>query len=324
MIIRRPNYGIKRTLKWTESATLINAGNRGIDFYDDIIATVDAKIFRRAGGVWNLEADFSSSLVNISTSQDSVGCWNDLVVIGYDIYGTGTTGKVNIYRYNGGSWGLEQTLIGPSEFSAFGDAVKVYNDVVVVSCNQDATNPGAYVYRYNGGSWGLEQILTNSLGLSNFGTNVDIYNDTIITGRDDFRLFVFNYGGGSWSETQILNVGKDSRTYRVHDGLIIADQISYETFRIFRETGGTWSQEYEYVYGSPVENNEESVSIYGDLAVVGRWASNQTLVFRRIGGSWTLEETLVGGGQFGYSCAIWGTTIAILARTASTIYIYDY
>lgn len=62
-----------------------------------------------------------------------------------------------------------------------------------------------------------------------------------------------------------------------------------------------------------------SVSIDGDVAIVGDPGRNSAHFFQRVGGVWTLETSQSGGGMFGSSVAILGSTAVIGAPNASTI-----
>ncbi len=62
-----------------------------------------------------------------------------------------------------------------------------------------------------------------------------------------------------------------------------------------------------------------SVSIDGDVAIVGDPGRNSAHFFQRVGGVWSLEASQSGGGMFGSSVAILGSTAVIGAPNASTI-----
>lgn len=117
----------------------------------------------------------------------------------------GTTGSVDIYRFNSGTsnWDFEQLLVafdGATD-DLFGGSVSLKGNVLVVGAGgSDSAGPesgSAYVYRFNGTTWDQEAKLTPDAGASEddfFGGSVSIGTNLIVIGAQNDAGSAFRSG----------------------------------------------------------------------------------------------------------------------------------
>lgn len=105
---------------------------------------------------------------------------------------------------------------------------------------------------------------------------------------------------------------------------------------VFVRSAGTWSQEAKLIPSDCPTGDGPSVSIFGSTAVLGGWASGPfdtgaACVFVRSGGAWSEQARLtasdtVSNDKFGYSVAIYGSTLVVSATgknsSAGTAYVF--
>jgi FG-GAP repeat protein/CARDB protein len=154
------------------------------------------------------------------TRHDNFGCsvfasGNDVIIGAYN--GSGNTGSVYIYRWNGKNY-KQLNKLTPSDGEAgdnFGISIANSENNIVVGASKDndkgIDSGSAYVYRWNGLSYD-EYKLTALDGAAgdNFGCSVAISGDNVIVGAsndDDNRsdsgsVYVFNWNGSTYSEVR--------------------------------------------------------------------------------------------------------------------------
>src|SRR5258708_4441664 len=151
----------------------------------------------------------------------SVAISGDTVVVG--AYGHNmATGAAYVYeRDQGGpdNWGQVQKLTASDGAAqdAFGDAIAISGDAVVVGAPDNAGTGAAYVFARNQGgadNWGQVQKLTASDAAANdlFGVVVGISVDAIVVGapgKNSFTGAAYTYGrnqggAGNWGQIQKL------------------------------------------------------------------------------------------------------------------------
>ncbi|MCH7573243.1 MAG: hypothetical protein IH891_10045, partial [Planctomycetes bacterium] len=180
----------------------------------------------------------------------------DVAVVGADLGEEGIftdAGAAYVYRFNGFTWQWEATLTASDAAlsDSFGTSVAIEGDLIVVgawlSDDLGVNNGAAYVFRYDGFNWNEEAKLVamdaGSLDLA--GTSVDISGNRVVVGApldndsgpDSGSVYVFEYNiaGAIWEEKQKL---------------VAADALAFDNFG-------------------------QSVSIAGDLLVVGAWLDNE-------------------------------------------------
>ena len=229
------------------------------------------------------------------------------------------SGSAYVYRNNGTSWLEEQKLVASdaAAYDFFGWSVSISGDVALVGApeNDDAgTDSGsAYVYRYDGTAWVEETKLTaiDAAAYDFFGWSVSISGDVALVGawgNDEVGEFsgsayVFRYDGTSWVEEQKF---------------VASDAATFDLFG-------------------------RSVSISGDVALVGAWGnddagslSGSAYVYRYNGTSWLEEQKLMASDAaaadiFGSSVSISGDVALVGAfgnddagSLSGSAYVYRY
>ena len=139
--------------------------------------------------------------------------------------------------------------------------------------------------------------------------------DTLV--QSDPRPFD-NYGNAVAIDGDVAVIGASTKTFA---GLNYAGAVY-----VYRRVGGVWSEEAKLTAPVPEihDNFGTAVAIDGDVIVVGAPdfpvsffnGTGRAWVFRRIAGTWTLEQELVpsmasGDGASGRAVAIEGNTIVV-------------
>lgn len=304
-----------------------------------------AYVFVRSNGTWAQQAYLKAS--NAESGDQfghSVDIFNDTVVVGArgeDSNSTGVNGNQSdnsteasgaayVFVRIDGAWTqqayLKASSTDPSDF--FGESVSISSDSLVISAPGDdgsIANPtgssiggsgAAYVFTFSGGSWTQQAYLktSNASGQDQL-LDVDISGDTIVVGArlEDSKATGVNGSQGDNSAT-------DSGAAYVFD-----------------RTNGVWLQT-AYLKASNTATLDFfgwSVSIYGDVAVIGALGedSNATgingdqsnnsasrsgaaYVFQRTTGTWSQQAYLKASNtgaqdEFGDAVTNSGDTILI-------------
>ncbi len=138
-----------------------------------------------------------------------------IAIVGHD----GSSPFVDVHRFDGLTWQLEQTLTPSGETAGFGDAVAVSGDTVVVGARFDSSAAhaagAAFVFQYDGTSWVEAQKLVASDADYDrppgrqFGASAAIQGDLLLIGAGDYdryygphEVYAFWHNGTNWSEVQ--------------------------------------------------------------------------------------------------------------------------
>ncbi len=245
-----------------------------------------------AGGYW----DAFGSAAALSGDVAVVGAPNDASMCPDS--GACSSGATHVFHRYGSTWIAAQVLGAEltSEGDAFGDAVAVFDDVIVVGApgdDENGQNAGvAYVFRFDGTQWGLEQQLlpVDVVGGDHFGRAVAATSDTILVGAPHHgppeanggAVYVFEFNGMTWNHTQTLT-GQDAQP---------SDRFGYS---VAVEDG--WAVVGAY---------EDDVSCPPESQFCG---SGSAYVFNLIGTNWAEFQKLVPadsepGASFGRSVAV--------------------
>ncbi len=259
-----------------------------------------AYIFTRTGTDWSQQAKLTASDAQSDDNfGSSVAIYGDTAIVGAYKEDTGTTGAgaAYIFTRSGTTWSQQQKIqaANPYDNDEFGGAVSIYGDTVVVgSARSDTggTNTGAvYVFTVSGTTWSQQEKLLASDAQSHdlFGYSVSIYGDTVIVGAykedeggsDAGAAYIFTRTGTDWSQQQKLKA---------------SDAATYDSFG-------------------------NSVSIYGDIAIVGAsfedtvaGSAGAVYIFTRTGTTWTEKQKIQASDAqsadyFGHSVSIHGDTL---------------
>jgi hypothetical protein len=192
----------------------------------------------------------------------------------------------------------------------FGGAVSISGNVALVGANEDDDNGSisgsAYIFRYNGSNWVQEDKLLAADGATDdrFGLSVSISGDVALVGADgdddngsnSGSAYIFRYNGSSWVQ---------------EDKLLPSD-------------------------GASVDNFGTSVSISGDVALVGANYNDDNgsaYIFRYNGSNWVQEDKLRAADgafndRFGIRVSISGDVALVGANydgnAVGSAYIFRY
>jgi hypothetical protein len=283
----------------------------GAELEDDggDLDTGAAWVFVRAGATWTEQQKLVASDGSPNDRfGDSVSISGNTVVVGAP--GAGNAGAAYVFVRSGSTWSEQQkvTPSDPGSGDAFGSAVSVSGDTVVVGSQDDLdTNVrdlgAAYVFVRAGTTWSQQQKLVASDRMANdlFGSALAVDGNTVVV-------------GAPYDETP---GGLDAGSAYV-----------------FTRSGTTWSQQQQLLAPSGAERDlfGRSVSVSGNTVVVGAvWDdttvalnSGSACVFTRAGATWTLQQVLLAsdgaeGDSFGGSVSISGNTVVVGAFLDDTL-----
>lgn len=266
---------------------------------DSGIGSGSAYVFRWNGSLWIQEQELHGSGATSEWFGFTVSVSNDLAVVGALQEYSGRETWVYVFRWNGGTWVLEQRLL-PSDwapYDQFGISLSVSGDVVVVGSRFDDDNGtdsgSAYVFRYDasetvcGQKWCMEQKLLAPDGTEgdDFGLSVSISGDLVVVGagRDDDNgtdsgsAYVFRYDA---SETIC------GQKWCMEQKLLASD--------------GTQGDDF----GNPVSGSNDVVVVGAQFDSDNGVNSGSVYVFQRMGSSWTQTcKLLPSDGAAGDHCA---------------------
>ena len=334
----------------------LNAGSAYLFRYSTAAGRMqeETKLLPSDGDPW----DFFGNSVAISGDVALIGAYADT---DNGLW----SGSAYVFRYDSGSgsWVEEQKLL-PSdgaECDEFGASVAIYGNVALIGAYGDESYLGsAYIFRYDpgSGSWVEEDKLVASDGAANdwFGQDVALSDDTAVigarytndNGNNSGSAYLFRYdpGSGSWQEEKKLlaSNGEANDLFgcavaisggRVLIGARYADHNGHDSGSayIFRcdpnvdAVNRRWKEVVHLVAsdGAEFDYFGNSVSIYGDTALIGMWEddvngqnSGSAYLFRYDSqtGTWAEDiKMLASDGaaydHFGNSVAICGDTMMI-------------
>lgn len=292
---------------------------------------------------------------------ESVAIWGDTLVVGAWGEDSGRNnadgrpgddscegcGAVYVFRRQGSSWTQEAFLKasnpgpGSPAGDAFGSSVAIWGDLLVVGApNEDSAASGvdgdqndnsadasgaAYVFRREGTLWIQEAYLkaSNTEASDSFGRSVALWDGVLAVGA----------------------TGEDSGSPGVNGDQSDNSMQDSGAVYIFTRNGSSWTQE-AYLKASNPGNNDEGVTIFGDLFGISLALSKDTLavgasrensgttgvngdqndssasnsgavyVFRRTDVGWAQEAYLKASNTgtedlFGVSVSIWEDLLAV-------------
>ena len=330
----------------------------GVSIYDNtaIIGTPydvsgSAYIFTRSGTNWTQQAKLiASDGVESDNFGDSVSIYDNTAIVG----ATGdVSGSAYVFTRSGTNWTQQAKLIASDgvETDNFGISVSIYGDSAIIGANAEESARGAaYVFTTTGVAWTEQAKLVASDRVSgdNFGKSVSIYDNTAIVGAPDASggAYIFTRSGSTWTQQQKL-------ASPVNDVILFGDSVSiygdtaivgatYDdndagsqagAAYVFTRSGSTWTQQAKLIASDAGENHYfgQSVSIYGDTAIVGA-SGESAYIFTRSGTTWTQQQKLTasdaGGDYFGNSVSIYGNSAIVGAYgddgLTGSAYVFNY
>jgi hypothetical protein len=311
-----------------------------------------AYVFTGSGGTWNQRTELTAS--DAATGDLfgwAVARYGATAVVGAGGKNSGT-GAVYLYSGSGSTWTQQAELMAPdgAPGDLFGASVAISGSCVVVGRPEGGTG-AAYVFTPSGSTWTQQTELTAADGLSgqDFGGPVAISGSTaLVSSFDD----IFTLPGAAY----VFVLPSQQARLTAADGAA-GDQLGYSVAvsgstavvgapgkntgagaaYVFTGSRGTWSQRAELTAADHAPGDEfgSAVALYGSTLVVGAPGKNTNTgaayVFTGSGATWTQRAKLTAGDaaahdQFGYSAAIYGSTVVVGApfknNWAGAAYVY--
>lgn len=243
-------------------------------------------------------------------------------------------GAAYIFTRSSGDWVQQVKLMAHdrAEDDAFGSAVAIYKNTVVVAAETKTFNTGSvYVFQNSGVKNWKEQAKLIAIPPSfNFGASVAIYGDLLAVGSTQFNpleqsgsgeVFLYKRNGKTWELEEELEaedgrvgdafgssvaingksvvVGAHHADPDLGGGRVTSAGAAY----VFTDTGDKWKQEAKLTApdGLPFDQFGQSVDIYGNTVVVGADGATQAgnsgagavYVFTKSKGTWNLATRAV-------------------------------
>ncbi|RLJ17325.1 hypothetical protein DJ030_14850 [bacterium endosymbiont of Escarpia laminata] len=313
-------------------------------------------------------ADEIKLLASDGASQDQFG-WSisisgDTAIVGAPVVDNNGAAYIFVRDPVTGAWTQQQKLLATNGVfnDRFGESVSISGDTAIVGVKGDDDNGestgSAYVFVRDPatGNWTQQQKLLASDGAAYhiFGKSVAISGDTAIVGADFTTLitvgtgqayvFVRDPATGVWTEQQKLLASdgalNDFFGYRVAiDGdtaLVgaIGEGVSFvgAVYAFVRDPAtGDWAESQKLLTSnaSSFDRIGESVSIDGDMAIIGASGEGSAYIFERdpVSGDWTEQQQLwdpngVFQNDFGVAVSISGDYAIVGERSARTAFAY--
>ena len=240
------------------------------------------QVFENVNGTWmQLGQDINGTGLDARLGRGvSISGDGTTIAAGADGF-DGMAGKVRVFEFSNGSWvQLGQELLGSNNF---GNEVRLSADGSILAVGAPRGTGSVTVYQNMGGTWvqlgdditGDGEFFGNGLGLSANGLRVAIGAEGSIGATGSFR--VFDFVGANWTQVGETVVGEPgdrigSSIDISDDGSIVAvSAIGNEDMgggsgaaRVYRDTGGTWTQVGGDLNGTPLNRFGSSLSLSSD------------------------------------------------------------
>jgi len=328
-----------------------------IGAYGDDVGKGSAYVFTRSGSTWTQQAKLNESDGEVNDLFGvSVSVYGDTAVIGA-MGDNNSRGSAYVFTRSGSTW-IQQAELKASDGAAsddFGVSVSVYGDTAVIGAwSDDGEKGSAYVFTRSGSTWTQQAKLNASDGAryDEFGVSVSVYGDTAVIGADELvnngSAYVFTRSGSTWTQQAELNASNGA----IYDRFGFSVSVYGDTAVIgtlwnndhkgsayvFTRSGSTWTQQAELNASDGASNDffGISVSVYGDIAVIGAndddVGNGSAYVFTRSGSTWTQQAKLnasdgAASDDFGVSVSVYGNTAVIGAlgddRNKGSAYVFS-
>jgi len=251
---------------------------------DDNIGS--AYVFDFDGSHWVQSAKLTSEDANrFDEFGGSVSLFGNLAMVGAEGHDESASdgGAVYVFELNDSTWIQVDKLVAdePTENDRFGGSVSLQDGRVLIGAYRGDTG-SAFVFDFDGTHWVQSAKLTADDGATNdsFGRSVSLFGDRALIGayQDDNlgSAYIFDFNGTHWVQTTKLT----------------ADD------------------------GKPFDGFGQSVSLFGDRALIGAYyasallsSSGSAYVYELNGTHWIQTTALTDsaaeeGGVFGYSVSL--------------------
>ena len=223
----------------------------------------------------------------------------------------------------------------------FGFSVAVDDDTMVVGDPYESGtltfSGAAYVFKKSGDTWTQQAKLTpentrrGPMTYGGFGWAVAVSGETVVVGTSRGFAYVFRFNGTDWGQGEELS-GTPGNGFgwavAMSQARVVVGARASSAY-VFRDDGSTCIPE---IKGLLTANNPSSdlfgysVSLIGDIVVVGAPGADSAYVFRFNGTDWGQEAKLSGpqNSGFGSSVALSNETVVVGAPDANVACTYRF
>lgn len=238
------------------------------------------------------------------TSEDGRIVVQQLFLTDVD-YSTRTMGSLFVYERNDDCLKLLQRIDSVTGYKMFrlllaisGDGKTIAFTNTIYSSSSDL---GICIYYMNDCKYSLQTRITAPVGLdkiNQFGTYLALSTDgnTLAVANYSERVLLYKRVGDVWSlsDNFVLNTGVATFLDINADGTVITTTDSgSSSLKVFRYSFGSWIEEYNTnLPNAGVGVKPLAISSDGNTIALGRVSPNETIIFQRTGGIWSIEQTL--------------------------------
>ncbi|HHK42605.1 MAG TPA: hypothetical protein ENJ50_09325, partial [Planctomycetaceae bacterium] len=177
------------------SGGFIAVGISDVDGSGNVSASVC--VFQEIGGIWTPVADLRpppSTLARFGLDVSLDGCRLAVADIGDDDQGT-SAGAVYLYEFDGTTWALQDKLFASSGNGAFGLALDLDGDRLLVGAADEA-----YVFAFDGSRWQTEATLVgqDTMVTDNYGRAVSLSGQYAVVGASNHPHVSAQVGGAAY------------------------------------------------------------------------------------------------------------------------------
>lgn len=262
------------------------------------------------------QANASYQFLNNSSSAWQGAASNPLP---NDLFGAGGSGQLDMggIALDQGTAAIQGYPFQPSTISANDNQGRAY------IWNRSLTGVWTQTQRIDGSAPGAQCGTATALS----GAYAAIGEIGVSAGAGQVRIF--NLSGGVWTQTQILapgdlSAGDDFGAVMFMIGIYLFVAAGRQgtdagAVYVFKLSAGTWSQVSKFTGAAPNDFFGSAISCDGTTLVIGapfNSTTGQAYVYTLVGGTWTLQTTLVGsdsvaGDDFAIGVGVSGGVIVI-------------
>jgi uncharacterized protein (TIGR03437 family) len=279
----------------------------------------------------------------------SVAIAGNTAVVGAPSEGA-LTGAAYVFVLSGVTW-IQQAKLTASDGASgdqFGSSVSLFGTTAVIGAPGNSAQGAAYVFTTTGFTWTQQAKLTASDGAAGdqFGISVAVSGPTAVVGAsgsasNQGAAYIFTLAGTTWSQQAKLTAsdaasgdqfgGSVSLSATTAVAGAIGKSGGQGAVYVFINSGTNWTQQAKLTASDGASGDEFgfSVAVSGDTVLAGAPVKDcqflcgtsragglgGAYVFARSGSSWSQQAELAssdGGGAFGYSVAVSGTTAIVV------------
>lgn len=261
------------------------------------------------------------------------------------------TGAAYVFVLSDGIWSQQAKLTASDGVGGdqFGTSVSVDGQTAVIGASGSNSSQGsAYVFVGSGSSWSQQAKLVASDGASGdqFGVSVAVSGNTALVGASgnasgQGAAYIFTLAGTTWSQQAKLIASDAASGDQFGASVSLSGTTavagaagksgSTGAAYVFISSATTWTQQAKLTASDGVSGDKFgfSVAVSGDTVLAGAPVKNcqfncgtpsagglgGAYVFAFSGSSWSQQAELAssdGGGAFGYSVAVSGTTAIVV------------